>query len=293
MGLLISKNWHNNKNGTATCHSFGYGGSGFKFNCSEDEALEDNIKTRSPNLVLSDKLNNHDKKIDCISNKTRFNVSLDEKLNSSRLESLSNNCLDSIPPIKSTSSIVSDEINVSKKASLQCMYSLPIKTKKTQNCMSSNLNLNKFSNPPNTITSLATIIAAQLVSCKTSIKENYATTDTYLENKTTQKLTNFKPMAYQTEVEINDFHQSVRWSITHKETLKNIADISDVLITIRGKHFGPFEDVSKGEKKLYLLLEGSTDYAVNHAKQLIRQIIEEQTEKAFRKNETIGKKAIV
>merc|ERR1712113_413133 len=136
------------------------------------------------------------------------------------------------------------------------MHPLPIKTKKTQDCMSSNLNLNKFSNPPNT-------------------------------------LTNFKPMAYQTEIEINDFHQSVRWRITHKETLKNIADISDVLITIRGKHFGPFEDVSKGEKKLYLLLEGSTDYAVNHAKQLIRQIIEEQTEKALRKDETIGMKAIV
>merc|ERR1712217_98816 len=278
-----------NKNGTVTGHSSGYGGSGFKFNLFEDEALKDKTKTRSPNLVSPDKLNNHHKKIEYISNEVRSNYPLDEKSINSRLEPFSNNSLDSISSIKSISSTASDIINVSKKDCLQGMYSLHPNTEKIQNCVSSNLNLNKFSNPPNTITSLATMLAAQLVSCKTSIKENYATK----ENKTIQKLTIYKPTVYQTEVEINDFHQSVRWRVTHKETLKNITAISEVLITIRGKHFKPTEDVPKGEKKLYLLLEGFTDHAVNHAKQLIRQIIEEQTEKAFRKDETIGKKAFI
>jgi len=94
------RNCNGNKNGTVTGHSFGYGGSGFKFNLFEDEPLRDNTKIRLPNLVLLDKLNNHHEKIECISNGVRFNYSLDEKITNSRLEPFLNNSLDSILLIK-------------------------------------------------------------------------------------------------------------------------------------------------------------------------------------------------
>merc|ERR1712187_276254 len=102
-----------------------------------------------------------------------------------------------------------------------------------------------------------------------------------------------KPTAYKTEFEINDFHQSARRKITHKETLRDITDVTGVVIIVRGKYFKPNEVVPEGEKKLHLLLEGLKEDAIRHTKQIIRKIIEEQTDKALRKDDTIGKTAIV
>merc|ERR1712227_799777 len=96
-------------------------------------------------------------------------------------------------------------------------------------------------------------------------------------------LNDHKP--FQTEIEINDFHQSVRWRIIKRDILRIITENLGVVVVVRGKYYRQTEILQHGERKLYLLLEGQDEVAVKQVKQKIRQLIEEQVEKAICKDE--------
>lgn len=88
---------------------------------------------------------------------------------------------------------------------------------------------------------------------------------------------------YETELEINDFPQHARWKITHRETIRDMGELGAAVV-VKGKYYklgtapGPTD-----ERKLYLHIEGHTPDVVRRAKQEIKKIIEEYTEKAMRR----------
>jgi hypothetical protein len=54
-------------------------------------------------------------------------------------------------------------------------------------------------------------------------------------------------------------------------------------IIIRGQYYAPGQPIPEDDCKLYLLIEGPTLQVVKHAKALIKQMIEEKTEKSMRR----------
>jgi len=93
---------------------------------------------------------------------------------------------------------------------------------------------------------------------------------------------------YEAELEINDFPQHARWKVTHKDALSQISEMTGAAITTRGQYFRPGTTPPAGEKKLYLLIEGPTELSVKRAKQEIKRVIEETTEKVMRRDAPAG-----
>jgi ATP-dependent RNA helicase DDX46/PRP5 len=54
-------------------------------------------------------------------------------------------------------------------------------------------------------------------------------------------------------------------------------------IIIKGQYYAPGQTIPPDDTKLYLLIEGPTHHVVKHAKTLIKQMIEEKTEKSMRR----------
>ncbi|KAL4419032.1 hypothetical protein ABPG77_010019 [Micractinium sp. CCAP 211/92] len=99
---------------------------------------------------------------------------------------------------------------------------------------------------------------------------------------------------FETELEINDFPQHARWKITHRETIRDIGELGAAVV-VKGKYYklgtapGPND-----ERKLYLHIEGPTAEVVKRAKQEIKRILEESTEKAMRREgPSVGRYSIV
>jgi ATP-dependent RNA helicase DDX46/PRP5 len=88
---------------------------------------------------------------------------------------------------------------------------------------------------------------------------------------------------YATELEINDFPQQARWKITHRDTINAIGEQFSAAVVVRGRYFKPGTQVPEGERKLYLIIEGSSMDIVKKAKAEIKKILEESTEKAMRR----------
>lgn len=85
---------------------------------------------------------------------------------------------------------------------------------------------------------------------------------------------------YETEFEINDLPQNVRWKVTHKSFLGPICECTGAAITTRGKFVLPGTALALGEKKLYLHIEGHTPESVKKAKSEIKRLLEELTQGA-------------
>ena len=77
------------------------------------------------------------------------------------------------------------------------------------------------------------------------------------------------PTAFQTEVEINDFHQRARWRVTHRERMRDINELTGCAVIVRGKYFKPGEPIPDGERKLYLLIEGPSGENRPHPTRLL------------------------
>jgi ATP-dependent RNA helicase DDX46/PRP5 len=75
------------------------------------------------------------------------------------------------------------------------------------------------------------------------------------------------------EFAINDFPSSVRGELTARQTLEPIMDESATTIIQRGLFVVPGERVPIGERKLCLLIEGQTKFAVQVAKQALEEIV--------------------
>ena len=75
------------------------------------------------------------------------------------------------------------------------------------------------------------------------------------------------------EFEINDFPQSARYQVTHRETLARITEYTGTSITTRGVYVPTGHTPRLGERKLYLFIEGKTLLAVNRAKKELKRFV--------------------
>lgn len=65
-------------------------------------------------------------------------------------------------------------------------------------------------------------------------------------------------------------------------------------IIIRGQYYAPGQAVPADDCKLYLLIEGPTMQVVKRAKELIKEIIEERTERSMRRDAgAMGRTSVV
>lgn len=79
------------------------------------------------------------------------------------------------------------------------------------------------------------------------------------------------------ELEINDYPIEARKKATHRNTLDDIAERTGVNVISRGQYIDPTKPAKFGERKLYLLLEGTSELQVRQAKMEIKHILEEET----------------
>jgi len=79
------------------------------------------------------------------------------------------------------------------------------------------------------------------------------------------------------ELEINDYPQSARWKVTHKDAMVAITEFTGCAITARGQYCQLGKSTIGGERKLYLYIEGSSQEQVNKAKIEIKRILDEST----------------
>lgn len=113
--------------------------------------------------------------------------------------------------------------------------------------------------------------------------------------------------AFSLEIDINDYPQKARWKVTNKvgcrrggraggcfvgqesnaactflrkqEQMSQIIEMTGAAITTRGTFFpkGKEPDLAKGERKLFLFIEGDTELIVDHARTEIMRIIKDAT----------------
>jgi len=83
------------------------------------------------------------------------------------------------------------------------------------------------------------------------------------------------PSHHSVELEINDYPQTARWKVTHKDSMHPIVEFYAVCVTTRGSWFATGRNPPPGERKLYLLIEGPDEKNVGTAKREIRRMLEE------------------
>ncbi|KAK2077954.1 hypothetical protein QBZ16_003822 [Prototheca wickerhamii] len=88
---------------------------------------------------------------------------------------------------------------------------------------------------------------------------------------------------FETELEINDFPQRARWRVTHRDTINDIGEIGAAVV-IKGTYYPPGAKVAEGDRKIYLHIQGPTEQIVRAAKNEIKRIVEEETERAMRRD---------
>lgn len=79
---------------------------------------------------------------------------------------------------------------------------------------------------------------------------------------------------FETELEINDFPQNARYKITHKDTIAQIMEHTGAAVTAKGQYSAPGRPLAPGDRKLYLLIEGPTERVVKEGKSYVKNIIE-------------------
>ncbi|KII70281.1 putative ATP-dependent RNA helicase DDX46 [Thelohanellus kitauei] len=82
------------------------------------------------------------------------------------------------------------------------------------------------------------------------------------------------------EIDINDFPQLARQRITTKETLDAVAELSDCSLTVRGSYCAGGKSMDVTDRRLHLLIEGTTEFKVQIAKAEVKRIIKEESIKS-------------
>lgn len=82
--------------------------------------------------------------------------------------------------------------------------------------------------------------------------------------------------AFHATLEINDFPQKARWAVTNRTNVAKILEATGTSITSKGIYYPAGKDVGPGdEPKLYILVEGDTEIAVQSAmRELSRHLTE-------------------
>lgn len=89
--------------------------------------------------------------------------------------------------------------------------------------------------------------------------------------------------AYFCELDINDFPQTVRWRLCHKDTVGHLLEYSRASIVIRGEHFAPGKHPEKGQRRLHLRIDAEMFVAVDKARSEIHRLLREFTTEAAAK----------
>uniref|UniRef100_A0A7S1VXH7 RNA helicase n=2 Tax=Ditylum brightwellii TaxID=49249 RepID=A0A7S1VXH7_9STRA len=79
------------------------------------------------------------------------------------------------------------------------------------------------------------------------------------------------------EMEINDYPREARWRVTQKETTSRLQDEFQTAVTLKGEYFGPNREPGEGERKLYLLLESSSEQILQNCILEIKRLLNEET----------------
>lgn len=91
------------------------------------------------------------------------------------------------------------------------------------------------------------------------------------------------------ELEINDYPQQARWKVTQKESLDAIVELTGAAIIGRGSFVPQGRKPNPGERKLYLVIEGSTPQSVQGALRELQRILDETTLQVGLGGEKYGK----
>jgi ATP-dependent RNA helicase DDX46/PRP5 len=79
------------------------------------------------------------------------------------------------------------------------------------------------------------------------------------------------------EIDINDYPAPARKRITQKATLDDVVERTGVAIIQRGNYVAPNKKLEPGEKRLRLIIEASTEIAVQKARAEIMRVLEDET----------------
>ena len=72
--------------------------------------------------------------------------------------------------------------------------------------------------------------------------------------------------------------------VTHKDSMAAINELTGAAVTTKGRYYKAGTQLPEGEQRLFLLIEGPTELSVKKAKDEIKRILEETTEKVFRRD---------
>ena len=72
--------------------------------------------------------------------------------------------------------------------------------------------------------------------------------------------------------------------VTHKDSMAAINELTGAAVTTKGRYYKSGTPLPEGEQRLFLLIEGPTELSVKKAKDEIKRILEETTEKVFRRD---------
>ena len=70
--------------------------------------------------------------------------------------------------------------------------------------------------------------------------------------------------------------------------MNSIVELTGAALITKGVFVPPGKSVPEGERKIYLLIEGPTESSVKKAKQELKRILEETTEKVMRRDAPAG-----
>ena len=91
--------------------------------------------------------------------------------------------------------------------------------------------------------------------------------------------------SYFAELDVNDYPQTARFKITHKDTLSAVTEFTGAAVMVKGEYIPPGKAVREGHRRLYIRIDSSSEVNVEKAlKELKRILFETMTEAAERGN---------
>lgn len=95
---------------------------------------------------------------------------------------------------------------------------------------------------------------------------------------------------YFAKIQINDLPQTVRWTISNKESITKVVEGSHTSITSKGRYYPEgAKPSSKEDPKLYLLVEGNSEVSVKKAVSLFKNLMVEGIYAASQEDRRPGK----
>lgn len=85
-------------------------------------------------------------------------------------------------------------------------------------------------------------------------------------------------------VMLNAYELNFVVQVTHRETIRDIGEQLGAGVVVKGRYFKPGAVVPEGERKLYLHIFGPSAEIVRRAKEELKRLVEESTEKAMRRD---------